>query len=524
MITVRKTTTWVLALGLILALCVLTIGKPAGAASVEPEFVDGNPNCSGPAGPNSPDLGYDNGFKPQPEPPPSGTYAFPGDPDNSVTITSDGTFFDWTSTLGIDAVIVKGGPNANAYVYDPPAESMGDNGLSPPINPNSTTNKPFGISHIEFCYDYEVKVTKTAQTSLDRTHTWTIDKSADQTELLLQPGQSHDINYTVTLNSTSADSNHAVQGDITIKNPDPNNAATVTEVTDQISGVGPADVITCDDEPFPITIPAGGESKCQYSADLPDGQNRTNTATVTTSDVSKVDGGSGTADVKFDGNTTVNEIDESVNVDDNFKGSLGTVSANEAPKEIKYQWEVSFDECGEYKVDNTASFVTVDDDNDTGANGQSNWTVNVHVPCQSGCTLTMGYWKTHADPNPNAPRHDADRTLEVLAAAQPPITVGGNLVTSTPGAYNVVSLLSFSGSPNLPINKLYAQLVAAKLNIANGANGSSVSTTIANADTFLTGKQPSQNLTNTQKQTAVSLAATLKNFNSGGIGPGHCNE
>jgi hypothetical protein len=519
LITVRKTTTWVLALGLLLALCVLTIGKPAGAASVEPEFVDGNPKCTGPATPNSPDLGYAHGFKPQPEPPPSGTYAFPGDPDNSVTITSDGTFFDWTSTLGIDAVIVKGGPNANAYVYDPPAESMGDNGLSPPINPNN--DKPFAISHIEFCYDYEVKVTKTAQTSLDRTHTWTIEKSADQTELLLQPGQSHDINYTVTLNSTSADSNHAVEGDITIKNPDPNNDATVTDVKDEISGVNDPAAVDCDGS-LSFTIPAGGTKTCTYGSPLPDGTNRTNTATVTTSAESKVGGGSGTAPVSFD-NATVTEIDESVDVNDSLQGELGTVKASDPlPAEIKYNRPVSFDECGEHFVDNTASFVTVDDNNDTDAEGSDDWSVKVTVPCAQGCTLTMGYWKTHA--NPNSPRHDATQTLEVLAAAQPPITVGGNTVTATPGTYNVVSLLSFSGSPNLPINKLYAQLVAAKLNIANGADGSAVSTTIANADTFLTGKQPSQNLTNAQKQTSVSYAATLENFNSGGIGPGHCNE
>jgi hypothetical protein len=87
-----------------------------------------------------------------------------------------------------------------------------------------------------------------------------------------------------------------------------------------------------------------------------------------------------------------------------------------------------------------------------------------------------------------------------------------------------VSLLSFSGDPSKPINKLYAQLLAAKLNIANGADGSAISTTIQQADAFLTGKQPNQNLSGPQRQTAVSLAAQLENFNSGGIGPGHCDE
>ena len=42
--------------------------------------------------------------------------------------------------------------------------------------------------------------------------------------------------YKIIVSNTSADSNWAVNGDITIKNPDPDNAATVTDVKDEISG------------------------------------------------------------------------------------------------------------------------------------------------------------------------------------------------------------------------------------------------------------------------------------------------
>ena len=59
-----------------------------------------------------------------------------------MTVTTDGVDFDWSSTLGMDAVIAKGGPNANAYVYDPPAESM----ATPVYTPRSTqtTANPSG--------------------------------------------------------------------------------------------------------------------------------------------------------------------------------------------------------------------------------------------------------------------------------------------------------------------------------------------------------------------------------------------
>ena len=96
----------------------LALAGTAGATDVTPIFLPGNPNCTG--------LGYDFGLKV--DPPNAGTYSIDG--LNSVTVaTADGIFFDWSSTLGMDAVIVKGGPNANVYVYSP--ERTSDTGRSP---------------------------------------------------------------------------------------------------------------------------------------------------------------------------------------------------------------------------------------------------------------------------------------------------------------------------------------------------------------------------------------------------------
>jgi hypothetical protein len=101
--------------------------------AVAQEVVPGNPDCG--------DLGLISLTKF--EPVDSGT-------QDGVTITVDvdEPFFDWTSQIGIDAVIVKGGNNANVYHYD---EATSDGGLHAPINPKN--NQPFGLSHIEFCYD-----------------------------------------------------------------------------------------------------------------------------------------------------------------------------------------------------------------------------------------------------------------------------------------------------------------------------------------------------------------------------------
>ncbi|MFY9586321.1 MAG: hypothetical protein WAT66_02575 [Actinomycetota bacterium] len=111
------------------------------ADAVDPVYTEGNPTC--PAGMkefkiDGPD--FSNGSH--------------SDGTLTVTITkynSDTATFDWSSNIGVDKVIVKGGDNANVYNYNP--ESTGDTGLHTPLNPNN--NKNYGLSHVSFCYDVE---------------------------------------------------------------------------------------------------------------------------------------------------------------------------------------------------------------------------------------------------------------------------------------------------------------------------------------------------------------------------------
>jgi len=72
---------------------------------------------------------------------------------NNITVSNnDGTLFDWSASPNpIGAVIVKGGPMANAFYYSPQAAS--DTGLFAPINPNN--NQHYGISHVTFCWNPE---------------------------------------------------------------------------------------------------------------------------------------------------------------------------------------------------------------------------------------------------------------------------------------------------------------------------------------------------------------------------------
>jgi hypothetical protein len=69
------------------------------------------------------------------------------------------------------------------------------------------------------------------------------------------------------------------------------------------------------------------------------------------------------------------------------------------------------------------------------------------------------------------------------------------------------------------------QLIAAKLNIANGADPSAVQQTLIDADNMIGGLvvPPIGNGYLPPSQTS-NLTETLTEYNEGTIGPGHCND
>ncbi len=128
---------------------------PASATHVTPTLVPGNASC--PAGTTELKV----------EPVADGTFS-----DGTLTVTIDvrdtaaGQVFDWTSNIGVDVVIAKGGPNSNVYTYV--GESTGDTGLHAPAN---ASGKFAGLSHISFCYDVEQPPTTAPPTTTPPTTT-----------------------------------------------------------------------------------------------------------------------------------------------------------------------------------------------------------------------------------------------------------------------------------------------------------------------------------------------------------------
>jgi len=128
---------------------------------------------------------------------------------------------------------------------------------------------------------------------------------------------------------------------------------------------------------------------------------------------------------------------------------------------------------------------------------------------ETNCTFTQGYWKTHG-----------------------PIPTGNNSnewpVTSlTLGTvtYTDLELLAIFNTPAAGngLISLAHQLMAAKLNIANGADGSSVAGAIAAADALIGGLVvPPVGTGSLPNSATSSLNGTLASFNEGAIGPGHC--
>jgi hypothetical protein len=326
---------------------------PSVPLGVIPFLLGGNPTCEG--------QGYDFGYRIDPvEAGDDKTYAVDAFGNEVSIATSDDKYVDWESNFGIDAIIVKGGNAAHLYVYDPPTEVMADGHLHSPINPSEG---PAAISHIDFCFDYEVDVSKTANTTFTRTWDWSIDKTVTPATWDLFTGDSGTSEYTVAVTKTGyTDSAWAVSGTITIENNTPI-AATINSVTDVVS-TNLAAPVTCGVS-FPHVLAPGADLECSYTRSLPDGADRTNTATVTTS--GDVGGGADTVDVEFGAPTT--EVNATINVEDSFEGDLGEFSDTGS---ATYARTFTCD-ADEGKHDNTATIV------ETGQSDDASVTVDCHA-------------------------------------------------------------------------------------------------------------------------------------------------
>jgi hypothetical protein len=320
---------------------------------------------------------------------------------------------------------------------------------------------------------YNLSVTKTADEFYTRYYEWMIDKVVDNPgPIQLSRGESVTVNYTIMVNVTVITENDwQVSGNILIENQHPSRSADLIHVLDDAGGI--AGVVSCPS----LVVPAGGSLTCTYATAVQNSVDNnpfggTNTATARqqlyTFDkdlVATINGFkdyTGIASINFS-DATINHVDESIDVSDSYAGYLGTVNAttDTLPAYFYYSRTISAGDtnCGQFQVDNTATFVT----NDTGATGSDNASVVIEVACE-GCT--PGFWQGGA----GSPLwNEADDPQWIYGGSNPftHITLFNDffyvVTDSRLDGYTMYQLVS-SGGGSDPAVKAARDMVAAYLN------------------------------------------------------------
>jgi hypothetical protein len=344
-----------------------------------------------------------------------------------------------------------------------------------------------------------ISATKTVFAHWTRTYQWTIEKSVDPDVWDLTQGGSWISTYTITVTQTGYTDTYTLSGEICVTNG--GDVATQSlAITDdlQINPNTPLSTgVPVDVSAKPILAP--GESYCYaYSQTFngaPVAGTYKNTAHVT---IMNHSGHLGTPYGPSPSATTTmpnspDIVNDVVHVDDT-NGYEWTFSASGSET---YTKTFTCADVGENT--NTATI------QETGQYSEA----TVTVTCQAGaCTRTIGYWKNHDGSGPQP-----DLITQYL-----PIwlgTSGGAKSVQVTTASQASTILGIPDASN-GIDKLYAQLLAAKLNIAAGADGSTVASTITAADTFLATHNSADwsTLTPSDQTTVLSWKTALDNYNN----------
>ena len=251
------------------------------------------------------------------------------------------------------------------------------------------------------------------------------------------------------------------------------------------------------------------------------------------------DGGPGTLLLDFSGVLPANSILESIDlgslqVDEGYMVSISTDSgATFGAPIIGYDGDASDNKTLVIGLPTLNLVLKLEKAPDIAPN-DNDYTVKsvtTSFETEEGCTLTLGYWKTHNESADKAPPDDnwlnitpnAEQTgFFTTDAANSYPTTGPN---APPFTWFTVFWTSVGGNAYY---QLAHQYMAAKLNILNGADPSAVSTAIADAEDLFDTHTPADIAglkgNDPLRQQFITLAGTLGSYNEGTTGPGHCPE
>lgn len=334
---------------------------------------------------------------------------------------------DNSSCVGCDGV-----PNSGK-TYDSCGVCGGDNstctGVLPPI------------TDIEFCYDYELRVNKTAQGLFDKLVQWAIEKHANPENITALAGQVANTTYTVTLVKHEADAQYRVVGTVTVENPSP--LQINVTVTDTVSPSQPeADTfINC---PNNGVIAPYASIECHYAVlNLTDTDVFLNVALVTASD--GVGHGTATAPVVFDYSGLVVGDPDTLFLEDQVDGEsavfLGTFSDS-----IEFNYTTGYVcpiDQNEYDEDGLVEFTIVNhitDLNDTDVTANSTVTLGCRLSIVVILSKQFVCGREHLGQIPFTfalRNDDLDETLESINVTGD-TNVTFSVVINEPGNYVVV--------------------------------------------------------------------------------------
>jgi hypothetical protein len=372
-----------------------------------------------------------------------------------------------------------------------------------------------------------------AHTSFDRTYNWVVSKTDDKNgSVTVAQNQASTIGYTITVSNGSpafTDSNWAVQDGIVIKSTAPftlDSLGSVSATALQGAQSTPGSVLVCSYDPlfnpplaFPIMYTPGPTLGCHYTIALPNGNPGTVTAGVTFGDGSTASG-----QTAFDFTSHLEPNQPTIfnagplQVVDSQGGTLGQVSAPiDAlhPTTFTYSVPVSTSTCGSTDIPNTVSLI--DAAGHTLATASDSVHVTVTCPSVGGCTLTLGYWKTHSIYGPAA---KADPTWNL---------VGGPNAGFFSSGQSWLQVFNTSPAGGNPYYILAHQYEAAILNqLAGASSTAAVNAALAAAKAFFQTYTPSSAgalaKNSPVRAAAIANADTLDSYNSGLTGPGHCDS
>jgi hypothetical protein len=362
-----------------------------------------------------------------------------------------------------------------------------------------------------------ISVAVTTNAVYTKTFGWTITKTVSPETWDLCPGDSGTSTYTVSVNKDAGTVVSQLEGTVSVMNTGAIATQDLAITVDVTTPPSATVIATSGDVSGQHSILASGETyNYHYTVTI---TSPTAGATYKVTAHATITNHSGHLGTPFDTTASATTTWPSLTLVHNcitvtdINGQLWTTCDSKT-----WTYSKTFTNPANCEANTNTATITYNDDSMTGPSAQATVTVNCPT-CGGGCSLSKGYWMNHAGLGPQP-----DEVTQYL-----PIWLGtpnGAKSVQVTTAVQAVNLLNYNDDASNGINRLYGQLLAAKLNIKNGVSSSTIDTVISDADAFLATNNAGDwsSLSSAQKTQVNAWMSTLEQYNTGSLlgGPTPC--